>query len=281
MIQQPTGLEALRGEIARALGTDSNSSFADCGRALSALRPAALLIDDAQRLIKPVMGGIEDFDRVIAMARQHSAECAWFFAVDDVVWRFFERARGVRPLFDDVIELRPFSEEAIAQLLRTRASQAGIEPCFDHLLEQLPADADQVDRADALARTRGGYDRLLWDYSAGNPGVALHIWRKSMGIDAGHRVHVKVFQAPRTEDLEKLPDSAVFVLRAVIQLDPAREADIAQATMLQPGEVENALRYGLARGYLERRDLGYRVTWAWFRAITRFLQRRHLLSTLR
>jgi hypothetical protein len=70
----------------------------------------------------------------------------------------------------------------------------------------------------------------------------------------------------------------MFVLRSVIQLEPARAEDVSRATLLRRPQVEDALRYGLAHGYFERTGDRYRVTWAWFRAITRFLQRRHLLA---
>jgi hypothetical protein len=42
-------------------------------------------------------------------------------------------------------------------------------------------------------------------------------------------------------------------------------------------EVEDALRFGSVRGYFRHLDDKYLVTWSWFRVITRFLQRRHLL----
>jgi hypothetical protein len=92
---------------------------------------------------------------------------------------------------------------------------------------------------------------------------------------------VKVFRPPDTRDLERLPDSSVFVLRAVVQLEPALPADIARATQLGPMTVQDALRYGLARGYFVQRGDRYEVTWDWFRPITRFLRRRHLLATNR
>ncbi|MCA9785567.1 MAG: hypothetical protein KC488_03355, partial [Candidatus Cloacimonetes bacterium] len=60
---------------------------------------------------------------------------------------------------------------------------------------------------------------------------------------------------------------------------PVRVEDVVRATMLGLSQVENALRYGLARGYFLREGERYRVSWAWFRAITRFLQRRHLLAS--
>ena len=47
--------------------------------------------------------------------------------------------------------------------------------------------------------------------------------------------------------------------------------------MLRPADVADAIRYALGRAYLEPHGGGYRVTWTWFRAMTVFLQRRHLL----
>jgi len=78
-------------------------------------------------------------------------------------------------------------------------------------------------------------------------------------------------------DLQRLPDSAVFVLRAVLQLAPAKPADIMQATLLDAADVADTLRYAQARGYVEEHGGRYTMTWTWFRTITTFLQRRHLL----
>ena len=132
-------------------------------------------------------------------------------------------------------------------------------------------------REEALARARAGYYRLLWDYASGNPGVALHFWRGSLRDDGQGGEVVRLFQSPSTSDLERLPDSTVFVLRSAIQLEWASPEDIARATMLSASSIEDALRYCSARSYLEQQDERYRVRWDWFRAITRFLQRRHLL----
>ncbi|MBN1605877.1 MAG: hypothetical protein JW940_04560 [Polyangiaceae bacterium] len=283
LLDTPFGsLEALRAELARNAGTDPEATLEEAASLLnSPERDVGLLIDNAHRLIQPVMGGLRAFDQLASVARHHCSTCSWVFALDDVVWRFFERARGARPMFDDVVVIEPWREEQIASLLRMRSRQAGVDPSFRLLSEPLPSDADDVDRAEADERTAAGFYRLLWDYAGGNPGVALHMWRRSLGVAEDGTVCVRVFQAPDARDLEELPDSAVFVLRAVIQLDQASPGDLATATLLKESQVEDVLRYGLARGYFERLGDRYRVTWAWFRPIIRFLQRRHLLAGAR
>ncbi len=266
--------------FAVAVGSAEGTPLDDAAKTLDlAGRDVGLLIDDARHLIMPRMGGLDAFDAVLAVARRRSSSSAWVFAFDEVVWRFFERARGAKPLFDEVIRLEPWREEAIGRLLVSRTTAVGLSPSFLHLLTDLPEGADEVDVNEAIEQTAGAYYRLIWDYAGGNPGIALHAWRLCLGIDTQGQAAVRVFDAPDARELEALPDSAVFVIRAVVQLGLAHPNDILRATMLEPSEIEDALRFGLNRGYFKLVADRYWVTWAWFRPLTRFLQRRYLLSS--
>ncbi len=240
-------------------------------------RNAGILIDNAHRLIQPAMGGLKHFDRVIEIARSYSKNTAWVFAFDSIIWQFFERMRGSRPLFDSVIRLAPWTDAGIANLITARCETAKVDVDFSHLLGELPPDADEIDVQEALDRTEMNYYRLIWDYADGNPGVALTVWHDSLGLDPEGHVSVKVFQAPDPEALEGLPDSTKFVLRAVIQLERADSRSISRATGVAISDVDDALRFGSARGYFDHTAEGYAVTWPWFRAITRYLARHHLL----
>lgn len=238
----------------------------------------ALLLDCAHRLVKPTIGGLKELDQILALARDSSGMCTWVFAFDSTMFELVERARGTRPIFDDVVVMQPWREEAIAELLETRTEACGLTPSFEGLFEA-GVEGDEIERAEQLASTKRGYYRLLWDYSAGNPAVALHFWRKSLGVDDTGLLQVGLFSAPSTTDLEQLPDAASFVLRAIVRLDPATIDGIAETTRLPLHQVLDAVRYADFRGYLSRDDAGrLRITWTWFRAVTRVLARRHLLN---
>lgn len=268
-------LKQLKEQLSLPAGADNSKVIA----ALDAIHEDnALLIDDAQRLVKPTIGGLRELDEILALARDSSTLCTWVFAFDSTVFELVERARGTRPIFDDVIVMQPWREEAIAELLEDRTKTCGLEPSFEGLLES-DLDGDEIEHAERLASTKRGYYRLLWDYSAGNPAVALHFWRKSLGVDERGELQVGLFKAPPTTDLEQLPDAASFVLRAIVRLDPATVDGIAETTRLPLHQVLDAVRYADFRGYLARDDDGrLRVTWTWFRAVTRVLARRHLLN---
>jgi hypothetical protein len=238
---------------------------------------ALVLVDDVHLLIKPAVGGLAGFDALVAAARGPGARALWVLALDDTLWPFLARARDVRPTFDEVLHLAPWSEEALDALLVTRSEAAGLELTFEDLLEQLPAGADELERQDALAARRAGYVRMLWDHVGGNPGLALEAWRASLACGPAGRVHVRPLQVPDPTELEGLPDSTLFVLRAVLQLGPTAEADVAEVTRLGLGDVHGAVCFGEARGYVVVHGGRVHVTWRWLSALVRHLQRRHLL----
>jgi len=237
-------------------------------------RGGAVLVDDAQRLVTPAIGGLDGLDRLLAIARASSETCTWVLVFDRALWQFVERSRGSRPLFDDVVRLHPWGEDQIAALVQQRSQHAAVEPTFEDLVAT-PARDDFM-RSEQLARTAAGFYRLLWDYSRGNPAVALQFWGRSLHQDENGRVHVRLFAAPEMGDLEELPDTTAFVLHAIIQLEPIRPQELLALTRIAPRDVLDAIRYSLARGYLERQGERLRVSWQWYRAVTSLLERRHL-----
>jgi hypothetical protein len=265
----------------------------DCGdaRALSEVRRtleqatepmnaaslSCVLLDNAQSLSKPIQGGLNTFDEALSLARKHAAANLWVFAFDAVVWPFLSRARDAQPMFDEVITIGPWNDEQIGELLSARSAEAEISPTFEDLLEKLPASADEIDKREALKARRAGYFRMVWDYSRGNPAMALEVWRASLCQDASGRVRVRALLAPNATELDALPDSALFILRAILQMAPATISELTKATCLGELHVENAVRYGQSRGYLVEEAGRVRVAWSWLRSVLVLLERRHLL----
>ena len=236
-----------------------------------------VILDDAHALLKPVIGGLKPFDELIAIARAQCADRVWVLTLDACIWPFLQRARDARPLFDETHVLSPWEEQQIGALLHERCSAAEVAPSYEDLLDKLPAGADELDRLEALQAKQAGYERMLWDYVRGNPALALEAFRSSLDEGPRGSVHVRPLRIPDAANLDMLPDSSLFILRAVLQLGPAGVEDVAQATRLSSEQVQNAFRFGQTQGYFAERDGRVRVTWAWLRAVVWLLERRHLL----
>ncbi|HTV24261.1 MAG TPA: AAA family ATPase [Polyangiaceae bacterium] len=239
--------------------------------------PPLVLLDDAQAIITPCIGGLAPFDQTLAFARSHGDASVWVFAIDAALWPLLRRARDGLPMFDETHVLPAWNERQIGALLAERCELAGFAPTYEDLLDDLPRGADDVDRQDALHAKKVGYERMLWDHVDGNPALGLEAWRRSLAVDTGGAVHVRPLKVPDAHRLERLPDSFLFVLRAVLQLSPATVEAVARATRLRAEDVLQDVRFGRGQGFFEEHAGGLRVAWPWLRAVMRLLERRHLL----
>ena len=150
-----TGLSGLRAALANELGLSVDLSLdALAARLEERGQVRVVLIDDVQHFVQPILGGLAGFDELLAVATRHAGAVTWVFAFDSVIWPFLERARDTRPAFDEVVRIAPWREEEIVSLLRARTEQAGVAPSFEHLLDRLPADADEIDLEEATEQTR-------------------------------------------------------------------------------------------------------------------------------
>jgi len=272
---QPGGFSVLLAEFARALELPEASTEAEIIECLRERAPSVICVDDAQRLVRPLIGGLEDIDRLIGFTRLVSPQTCWFIAIGKPAWHYLRRARGDRAAFDQVIDLAPWEENQLATLVEQRTSVAGIVPSFDGLVVPRQLQTSPVSEEE---RTKRDFYRILVDYSDGNPEVALYWWRASLyRRPPDETVHVRLFPAPSTGQLEDLPSTFYFVLRSVVQLELAIEADVITCTDLSAAEVADALRAARVRGYVRERDGFFEIDIEWYRAITNILRRKHLL----
>ena len=270
------GFDALEAEIAKLTQNPELRGEALCAE-LRALGEVVIAIDDLQRLIVPAVNGLAGLDRFTNFARDVGGKISWLVTIGSASWHYIRRARGERIFFEHVISLPRWPEETLGELLQAHCALAKISPSFDGLVVPRPANAPiDVDENKA----ESGYYRLLWDFSRGNPAVALHAFRESLFVDPDDNVVVRLFKEPAPEEIEDLAPSLLFVLRSVVQLELAMPAEVESATQFPRDDVDDALRFCVARGYLEPFQGGVRLTWPWYRTITTVLQRQHLLSAL-
>jgi type II secretory pathway predicted ATPase ExeA len=302
----PGGIGALQKALAASLGLERTAGTAEVAAELARQAPLVFLIDDAHRLVRPAIGGLQGLDRLADFARAVRGDASWVLSIDAAAWQYVSRARGERVFFDEVHALPRWSEQAIAELIRSRSELAKLRPSFDEIVipRRLDMSAEAIERPTLQQRAEFGFYRILWDYAQGNPAVALHFWRESLwfrqspieigeGVDAENTdeekpdaadtdaLVVRLFSEPRAVDLDAVGPTMHFVLRAVVQLETASVTDLVACTQLPQADVADALRYALKRSWIHGVGDGkerYRVSWHWYRAIADMLRRQHLLE---
>jgi hypothetical protein len=306
----PGGFNRLQQAIAVSIGLPRDTPKDVVVKSLSEQTPLVFLIDDAHRLVRPAIGGLEGLDSFADFAREVSGDASWVATIGAAAWQYVSRARGERVFFDQVLKLPRWNEQQIGELIRQRSEDAMIDPSFDEIV--IPRQFDvatmptrshgphETDGADELTsepsefaerpserqRAELGFYRILWDHAKGNPAVALHFWRESLCVVNSSEgeppvIKVRLFKEPPASALDEVGPTMHFVLRGVVQLGAASPEDLVACTQLPPSDVADALRFAVARGWVDhtgKRGDRYRVTWHWYRAITDMLRRQHLLE---
>lgn len=270
------GWEALQAELA-ALCEEPELRGAELCAALRGLGSRVIAIDDLQRLVVPAVNGLRGLDAFTSFARDVGGEISWVVGIGSASWHYIRRARGESVFFEQIVHIPKWTEDHLGGLIRDKCERAGIKPSFDGLVVPRQSAAPLDNQGD---RTEAGYYRLLWDFSRGNPAVALHAFRESLFVNAEGGVVVRLFKEPSPEEIEDLSMPVLFVLRAVVQLELAMASEVEAATQLPGPDIADAIRFCSTRGYLEPFRGGVRLTWPWYRTITTVLTRQHLLPAL-
>lgn len=274
------GEERLMLELGEAAGLSRRARNPETSIVSALKSREALLticIDDVQRLIIPSIGGLAAFDRLLALARACEGSVCWIFGMGDPAWNYVSRARNDRLLFDTIVRLPRWDNTTLRALIERRTEQADFDPDFSQYDET--SDYRLYGDIAPEERRRLAYFDALTDYSGGNPSVALEFWRRSLYADnETGRVVVRTFAAPNPAKLGALPPAAMFVLRAILQMDIGYSRAIEASTDLSPIVVADALR-GLSRlGVIVPAGDGHRITLYWLREVVRLLERQNLIA---
>ncbi len=235
-----------------------------------------LAVDNIHRLAAPMIGGFVELNRANRMVRELGGYFSWILSIDRIAWQFIHRVRADGAMSARTIHLQPWTEDQIDQLLRARSKAAGIEPNYDRLV--LPRQLDEMAYEVEGDRKRHGFNRILWDSSEGNPAVALRSWCDSLIVDPGGEIVVQLSPDRSAADLEDLSIAAQFVLRYLAQVEYASLDDVVRGVSLPRADVEMVIHAAQARGLVDEQEGLMRLSWSWFRGITRFLVRQNLLS---
>lgn len=266
------GLEELLAQWKSALQLEDSASIQAIADQISNLKISVVAIDDIHRLIRPVIGGLKEFDLLMDLVRNISKSTSVILTLDEPIWQYLRRARANQVVFDHMLILESWSEELIAEFIELRCSKLDVHPSFERFISTARGHR-------TLDQARLDFYRILWDYSRGNPSIAMHYWRESLITQNGSdQIYVRLFRPPGASQLSDIPNAHHFVLRTILQLEECSYQDILDCTLLNPSEIQDALRLAKHRHMIAEHTVGYRVNLVWYRAIFELLVRQHLLT---
>jgi hypothetical protein len=234
----------------------------------------AVLVDDAHYLMEPRPGGLYLYDRFLAHAREQAGKALWVLALDQTCWAFLRRARDNTNPFDKVLPMKPWDLAELKELVARRSAAASITPQF----LPMPAEGSEEERNKQMALRKEAFFRVLWNYSCGNPAIALDAWCRSLRQTENGSLVVIPALTVRQLSIDTQSDAALFVLKVVLMTEPATAALVCVSLDMEKEEVMPILHAAVQQGLLKEEDDHFSVCWPWRRAIIDLLERKHLLA---
>lgn len=275
--ERATTAAAVVAALAPALGAPEATATED--ELVTFLRAGprrVVTVDDAQLVFLrgvDTLDGWQSFSRIL----ERTAESVmWVVAFAHYPWEFARWASTSGEVFRYHVELPPWSETEIAQLLEHRTRASKLEVTYGDLM------MDAIEGADVKAQllsTARDYNRLVWDYAEGSPRVALHVWGRSLVPDGEGRARVRLFRSPDAAVLESLSESTKFVLAAIVWHERLSLDEAAFVLQESPAACDDAFARFLEQGIAEPHEGRWRITARWWPMVVRYLRRKHLIET--
>ncbi len=236
----------------------------------------AVHIDHCQNLVLRAIGGTEAIRALAQVAGRTSGSVVWVCSFSRYTWLYLRRARQSENLFQQLVELGRWPEEALGELIRRRMQAAGYAASFADLGDEQGGARTKKDEE----RNEDRFLRMLWDDSEGNPRVAMAFWLRALVPDGDHRMRVRYYQSPQLTRLDRLEEQSRFMLAAII-IHENLSTEAAAATLgVHPRTAASLLSFLSSEGLIEVGPEGhFRVRTIWYRAAIAFLRRQRLLFT--
>jgi hypothetical protein len=273
------GALAAWASLCRALDLNEDAAEDEVKRTLEARAIRILAWDGVHRLAKPMLGGQAELDRMSRKIAGMNEGMTVITTIDSAAWQYLSRVREGRLAGAATIELPAWSEGQIGELIEQRSAELGIELSYHRLtfprllLEQ---DFDTPEEG-----VRASFRRILWSEADGNPYVAMRLLADALIVEPDGRFAVQLPNNPSPNELEGVKLVTLLALRFLLQSDGATSRDLVAGLRYSEPMIANALRTATMRGWIEEVDGHYRVTWKWYRTITRVLVRRNFLGSTR
>lgn len=243
---------------------------------LEELDVKVIVIDNVHRLSRPAMGGQAELLKLAKFIAQIGQDVFHIVTIDKAAWHYIRRVRARELLLEQVVVLPPWTEEQIADLIQLRTEAAGIEPDYSRFT--LPTLFDEAIYPTLEERRRYGFSRILWSASDGNSEIALRLYVRSLAVLEDGSIIVKMPIPPNIGQLETAGIELLLVLRVIAQSGYASPEEVRDCLGLPLDNVIDSFRVMRWRGWIESVNGYFRITWSWYRPVTRMLVRQNLIE---
>ncbi len=238
------------------------------------MSPTLIMLDESQNSFLSKIGGFEAFKTILGLINARLENIFFVFSFNAYSWSYLNAAFGKNQNFRNVIELEPFSDRDIRDMIMKRHNQSDYKLSFHDIVKATKGAFEM----DSVEQVEEQFFRLLWEQSLGNPEISLYTWLSSLKYRGGKFFRVGL---PHDDDLSMLSnfsDDTLFIYSAIVKHENLSTADAMKVTSLPEGVIRFAIKLGLDHNILIRRENGsYTVNVRFQHSLISYLKKKNLI----
>lgn len=216
--------------------------------------PQINLFDNAQNLFLGTPHGFDAYEALLDIVNLQTTKLFWFFTFNKRSWDHLQGIFGSNHIFGKVLEIKPWSDIEVQQLILKRHNLSGYRIEFDHVIKAFQNEMNEGPQLETQ------FFRLLWGQARGNPRAAMTLWLSSLRMIGDKHLKVGVPEFKKVRGLSEADDDTLFVYAAIVRHENLSLKELLMVTHIKESSVKRAIKFGEDFGIIENQKSRFRIT---------------------
>ena len=215
-----------------------------------------VLVDDVQNLFLGEISGFEVYKAFVEILSLKTKNIFWCLSVNSRSWSYLKGALGQEHLYGKVLELTPWRDFEIQELILKRHELTGFSRQFDKSIKAYGASGDNLGQQ---AETQ--FFRLLWGQSRGNPRSALMYWISAISQTGSDKIVVGVPSFVSSSLVASMSDDSLFLLASIARHESLTQTEMHSVTSIPNTVIRKCMKEALDKSLVWSDSSGrYRIS---------------------
>ncbi len=154
-----------------------------------------MVIHDLELWWQRTNDGLANIKMIEWMINEYSYKCLFVFNINPFAYQLINKLHPIEKLFISSIKCQPFSSDELMELIISRHRSSGMQFYIGKKEEGSLSDI-------RMANLFNSY----FNYSEGNPGVALNAWLANINTVSAKEIHISTPSVPPIKAIDNIPD---------------------------------------------------------------------------
>ena len=206
---------------------------------------SVVVLNDLELWWESSENGLGVVKELFNLIKKYSSKCFFIINMNRNTYQKMRELMGVDDYFISILASQPFDSEELKDLILIRHRSGGLKMSFGKVSE------------DKISEIRlAGIFNKYFNYSEGNPGLALYAWLTSVNKLSGDRLIMSVLQKPNLSLFDAINDTWKVILAQLILHKRMDMAKLKRVLQIDSREIEQNINAMQMAGVITEKNVG-------------------------